>query len=168
MKTFFASALRAQLPTASVAAPAQAGGSYASRVLLGLLALGGALAASPVQALPGQPVSVERVDEVSFRVRISNPGLQPGQVQVVSLSSGKTLFSETYADATYGHRFNFGVLPAGRYALVVKAGAQQYRYTLQAAGKQRAVAMRSIKVRMGKTTPATLAATPVVRPVAQL
>ncbi|UYZ58247.1 hypothetical protein [Hymenobacter latericus] len=165
MKTFFASALRSQMFTA-VAAP----GSRASRVLLGLLALGGVLAASPVQAMPGQPVSLERVDEVSLRVRISNPAQQLGQVQVVSLVSGKTIFSETYSEQAYGHRFNFSVLPAGRYAIVVKAGEQQYRYTLQlqAAGKQRAVAMRSIKVRLGKAAAASLAATPAASPVAQL
>ncbi|KUG05849.1 hypothetical protein [Solirubrum puertoriconensis] len=173
MKTFFPSVLRRQLPTASAATAARAAGAYASRMLLGLLTLGGALAAAPVQAAPGQsvqPVALERVDAVSFRVRISNPAAQQGQVQVLSLASGKTLFSENYAAPAYGHRFNFGVLPAGRYAIVVKAGEQQYRYTLQlqADGQYRTVAMRSMRARLGKASLGSLAAAPAACTVAGL
>ncbi|UYZ58248.1 hypothetical protein [Hymenobacter latericus] len=156
-----------QMPTAEAAAlalptPAAERG-YLPLAVGALLALGGALAAQPARAQnDAQPVTVQKVDDVSFRVRISNPGQQPGRVEIQSLSSGRLLFGQDYAGPAYGHRFSFGNLPAGRYAIVVKADKLQYRYTLrlQANGTQRAVAVRGIRVRLAKQGPGSLAAAP--------
>jgi hypothetical protein len=72
---------------------------------------------------------------------------------VLRQGSGQLLFSEAYAGAAYGHRFDFRNLSTGRYLLLVTVGAQQYRYVvqLQTIHNQPAVAIRNIKVRLPKT-----------------
>ncbi|KUG05850.1 hypothetical protein [Solirubrum puertoriconensis] len=155
-----------QLPAPQAIAhalPTAAGSrTYLPHVLVGLLALGGALAAQPARAQETQPVTVQKVDDVSFRVRVSNPRLQPGRLEVQNLTNGQVLFSQEYTDKAYGHRLNFNNLPEGRYAILVKADKLQYRYTLrlQDCGAQRAVAVRSIRVRLAKQAQGSLAVAP--------
>ena len=120
--------------------------------LLGLLALGLTGAPRWAQAQHTHPVSVESADAESIRVRVKNPAQKAGQVQVISLRSGKMLYEEAYNTSAYGHRFSFQGMPAGRYALLLKVGARQYRYVLEvqpdATGS--AVAVRTVKARMPK------------------
>ncbi|RYU81002.1 hypothetical protein [Hymenobacter persicinus] len=126
---------------------------FAARTLtLGILLLSGLGTAPRALAQHASPVSVTSVDAESIRVRIDNAAGQPGRVQVLNLTSGQVLFDEAYSATAYGHRFNFRQLPAGPYALLLRAAGTQYRYTLQvqdgAAGTS--VALRTIKARLPK------------------
>ncbi|AYA37860.1 hypothetical protein D3Y59_12890 [Hymenobacter oligotrophus] len=156
--------------TAALALPVSfATSTRLPHALLGLLALGAAFVTQPAKAQEAtQPVTVQKVDDVSFRVRVHNPGLHPGRVEVQNLATGQLLFSQDYADKAYGHRFGFGNLAEGRYAIVVKTDKLQYRYTvrLQRSGAQRAVAVRGIRVRLAKQSPGSLAAAPATRSAA--
>ncbi|TGD77816.1 hypothetical protein [Hymenobacter wooponensis] len=116
------------------------------------LGLSGAAWASGPGGTPSAPVHVQAADEHSIRVRINNPTQQPGKVQVTRQGSGHVLFSEAYAAAAYGHRFDFRNLSAGRYVLLITVGPQQYRYIMQVqtSTQQPTVAIRAIKVRLPK------------------
>jgi hypothetical protein len=127
---------------------------FGATALLGLLLISGA---SPVRAQETlvasaqQPVSVQQVDATRFRIRVANPELKAGQVQVVSLQTGHTLFAEAYKEQAYGHRFDFRDLRQGRYALVVKQGGRQHRYVIKVqdlAGDKRQVALRSVELEL--------------------
>jgi hypothetical protein len=117
------------------------------------LGLSGVALAGTHEGTPAAPVQVQSADQHSIRVRISNPAQQPGQVQVMRQGNGQVLFSEAYAEATYGHRFDFRSLSAGRYVVLITVGPQQYRYVVQVQtiNQQPTVAIRAIKVRLPKT-----------------
>jgi hypothetical protein len=107
-------------------------------------------ATSPALAQQNPSVQVQQIAVASFRVRITNPATQDGEVQVVSLQSGQVLFSEAYTDKAYGHRFDFRQLPQGRYALRVKQGGERHRYLVkvQNGNGQRTIAIRTVKSRL--------------------
>lgn len=124
-----------------------------------LLAFGLAGAASPAQAQQASPVSIESPDAESIRVRIANPASQPGRIQVMRLRNGHVLFEEAYSSATYGHRFNFSKLPAGRYAVLMNVGARYFRYTLevQPDASKKSVVVRNVKARLPRLALASAA-----------
>jgi hypothetical protein len=107
-----------------------------SRKLLPLLSLAALCLAEPVFAQRAeetspQPVGIERVDTFRYLVRISNPALQKARLQLVRLSDSVVLYEENSASATFGQQLNVQSLPDGQYAIVVRVGPEQYRYTLQ-------------------------------------
>ena len=89
------------------------------------------MAAPTAQAQQVAPVQLVQAGASSFQVRIANPGQEPGRVQVVQLSTDQVLFSEATTAPAYGHRFGFGTLPSGSYAVLVQVGAARYRYAVQ-------------------------------------
>lgn len=106
-----------------------------SRKLLPLLSVAAISFGNPVQAQSSaetkpQPVGIERIDTFSYLVRISNPALQKARLQLVRLSDSVVLYEESSANATFGQKLNVQSLPDGQYAIVVRVGPQQYRYTL--------------------------------------
>lgn len=110
--------------------------SLSVRKLLPLLSGAAICFAAPVQAqsleeVTPQPVGIERVDTFSYLVRISNPALQKARLQLVRLSDSKVLYEENSAKATFGQKLNVQSLPDGQYAILVRVGPEQYRYTLQ-------------------------------------
>jgi hypothetical protein len=106
--------------------------------VVGALALLGAGLARPAQAqvLPAEPVQVTQPDGQSLRVRFNNPTQQKASMQVIYLSTGQTLLNETYRTPAYGTRLQFNGLPAGRYAVTCRVGANRYRYTVDVAAPQ--------------------------------
>ncbi|MCC2545394.1 hypothetical protein LJY25_02975 [Hymenobacter sp. BT175] len=117
----------------------------ALRTLVVLAGFVGTFAARPALAQVGQqpqPVAVEKMDETSFRVRISNPQQKAGTLEIVNLANGRTLFKEGYTGVVHGHKFNFRDMQDGKYAVVVKVGKEKFRYELQLqTTTQRTVAM---------------------------
>ena len=102
--------------------------------VLSLVAIAGLAAATPAQAQQApSPVRLTQVDHENLRLRIDNPSQQASRVEVIHLNTGQPLFTESYADAAYGHRFNFHGLPTGRYAMLLKVGPDRYKYTIQVA-----------------------------------
>ena len=94
-------------------------------------ALTSLLAAAPVLALQAAaPVALTQVDARNFCLHLNNPGQQRTRIEVVQLRDDQTLFSASTSAPTYGHRFNFGGLPSGRYAVVLRTGPATQRYTV--------------------------------------
>lgn len=87
-------------------------------------------AARPVQAQSAAPAALTQVDASSFRVRLANPAQERVAVQVVQTSNGQVLFAETTTAPAYGHRFNFGTLPTGSYALTLQVGRARTSYNV--------------------------------------
>ncbi|MCB2406466.1 hypothetical protein [Hymenobacter lucidus] len=114
-----------------VARLASAAPFFSRSLALGAVLFGLAGTGQPARAQQASPVSVTSPDAESIRVRIDNVAQLPGRVQVLNLSSGQMLFDESYTAPAYGKRFSFRNLPAGRYALLLKAAGTQYRYVMQ-------------------------------------
>jgi hypothetical protein len=157
MKSFFTSATpsfaaRFTSKSASVQ-PRAAVQSMLSRVrqaALGALLLGSAFLASPAVAQQ-QPITIDKTDAATFRVRTQNPMNERVQVQVISGVTGHRLFTETYDQAYYSRRLNFQNLKPGSYFLVTKLGQDTYRYTIQVkpTATGQVVAVRNVRVRLG-------------------
>jgi hypothetical protein len=130
MKTLFTS--RGAQPTApqtsSFAAP-----KAVRPALLGLLALAGTGLASPAQAQNSRPVSVTQPDGQTLRVRIYNAGKKPAVLRVVKLDNNRWILNETHKEPAYGTLLKFSNLPSGRYAVLLRVGADRYRYHVQVA-----------------------------------
>ena len=85
------------------------------------------------------PALAQTVDAITFtqasptalRLRIATATPRAGRVQVVRLSTGQTLFAETYDAPAYGHRFDFGRAPSGRYLVRLQSGASLHRCVVQ-------------------------------------
>lgn len=88
-------------------------------------------AAPAAQAQAAASVQLVPATFGSFQVRIANPAQEAGRVQVVQLNNDQVLFSEATQAPAYGHRFGFGTLPAGSYAVLVQLGTAHYRYAVQ-------------------------------------
>jgi hypothetical protein len=100
-------------------------------VLVVALSLLGTAVALPAQAAQTEPVQVTQPDAANLRVRISNTGPKPMRMQVVNLSNGQYLLNETCRLPAYGTLLRFSGLPTGSYAVLVRMGANRYRYTVQ-------------------------------------
>lgn len=88
-------------------------------------------AAAPVQAQQAAvPAALTQVDASSFRVRLANPAQQRVAVQVVQTSNGQVIFAEATTAPAYGHRFNFGTLPTGSYAVTLQVGTARTSYNI--------------------------------------
>ncbi|WP_201983605.1 hypothetical protein [Hymenobacter rubidus] len=94
---------------------------------------GAAALAQPAhaQAPIPQPVQMTQVDAVSLRLRINNSGQQPAHLLVLHLDNQTCLLNETHREPAYGTLLKFDTLPAGRYAVILRVGADRYRYTVQ-------------------------------------
>jgi hypothetical protein len=153
MKSSSASSFLARFASTPASAPIRPASSalgYLRQSALGIL-LWGAFFASPAVA-QSQPVTIDRVEATVFRVRTQNLTKQHGQVQVYSLISGQKLFDEAFDQSFYTCRLNFEKLQPGNYLLYLKVGKDSYRYTLRVLsnGAGEEVAVRSVKVRLGK------------------
>ena len=94
-------------------------------------ALTSLLATAPVQAQQtAAPAALTQVGTRSFCLRLNNPDQQRTRIEVVQLRDDQTLFSATTSAPAYGHRFDFGGLPSGRYAVVLRTGPATQRYTV--------------------------------------
>lgn len=104
----------------------------------------GAALATPVQAQQaGAPAGVQQVSDFAYRVWASNPTAQPGQVQLVELSTGRVLYEERTKAVSFGQKFDVSQLPDGRYAFVVNVGPRKFSYSLNL----RTAAVRSAELR---------------------
>ena len=127
MKTFF------RFRLALFATQLTAAAKDARPVLVGALGLLGAALGLPAQAAPTEPVQVTQPDAANLRVRISNTSHKAIYMQVVRLENGQWLLNETHRVPAYGTLLKFGGLPTGNYAVLVRVGANRYRYTVQVA-----------------------------------
>lgn len=157
MKSSFTSAASsfaarfASMPELAQARSTSSALGYLRRVALSVLLFGGALLAGPAVAQQ-QPVAIDKVEPAVFRVRTQNLAKQHGQVQVYSLVNGQKLFDEAFDQSFYSCRLSFNNLRPGNYLLYLKVGKDSYRYTLRVKsdGANEEVAVRNVKVRLGK------------------
>lgn len=83
--------------------------------------------ATPATAQTSDAVSLLKAAPAALRLRITSSAALPGQVQVVRLNTGQTLFTETYNASAYGHRFDFSQAPSGRYLVGLHSGGNFHR-----------------------------------------
>jgi hypothetical protein len=81
---------------------------------------------TPAVAQTTDVITFTQASPASLRLHITNAGPLAGRVEVVRLSSGQTLFTETY-EAPFSHRFDFSRAPSGRYLVRLQAGATTHR-----------------------------------------
>ena len=122
--------------------------------LLAVASLGFARNAA-AQTAPAPAVRITQVDATNLRLRIDNPMQQRSELSVVRQASGQVLHTATYRDAAYGCRLNFSNLPDGQYSLVLKAGAERYRYTVQVQHHGATAAVREMATRQTQNLLAT-------------
>ena len=97
-----------------------------------LLALSSAtLWAASAAAQATDAVSFTQPSPTAIRLRIDHAVPRAGRVQVVRLSTGQTLFTDTYMAPAYGHRFDFDQAPNGRYLVRLQSGTNQHRCIVQ-------------------------------------
>jgi len=142
-------------PAAAATSPGKAAAGavrrYVHKAAFVLLTLGGSFLASPVVAQEAQPVTVQKVNDTTFRVRIQNPTQQAGRVRVTSLVTGQTLLDDRYNAPAYGRALDFRDLSDGQYLIVLHVGASKYRYTVQVHNRPQfsvALRMRTMKTRL--------------------
>ena len=90
-----------------------------------------AIKATPADAQVVEPISLAQVGPASLRLRIANPNLATGYVQVVRLSTRQPLFTEMYSAPAYGQRFDFNRAPSGCYQVELQVGPARYRYRVR-------------------------------------
>jgi hypothetical protein len=105
--------------------------SAARPALLGLLALAGTCLSTPARAQQTQPVQVTQPDAESLRIRINNTSKKPATLQVMHLNNSNMILSEVHREPAYGTLLKFNNLPSGRYAVMLRVGANRYRYNVQ-------------------------------------
>jgi hypothetical protein len=105
---------------------------------------------TPALAQTPRAIRLTQVAPASLRLRLDNPTVLAGRVQVVRLRNGQTLFTEPYTGPAYGHRFDFDHVPSGRYLVYIQAGDQLQHclVRVQTRGDQRSV-IRRIKLASG-------------------
>lgn len=104
---------------------------------------------TPARAQTSGAVSLTQVAPASLRLRLDNPTALAGRVQVVRLSSGQTLFSETYTGPAYGHQFGFNQAPSGRYLVRMEAGGMVHRCLVRVQTRDQGSVIRRIKLASG-------------------
>ena len=114
--------------------------------------------ATSARAQTSEIISLTRVAPTALRLRIENLTALAGSVQVVRLSSGQTLFTETCTGLAYGHRFDFNQVPSGRYLVRLQAGGQVYRCLVWVQTRD-----QSSSIRVNKLTSRTMPACVVVK-----
>jgi hypothetical protein len=122
----FASAANA--PKACTSAPSFMG--RLRQAAFGVVLLGSSIFATPAVAQQ-QPVTVQKIDPLTLRVRTQNPTNQLGQLQVFDLGTGQKLYDETYRDTNYTCQMSFQGLKPGSYSIHMKLGQDRYRYFLR-------------------------------------
>jgi hypothetical protein len=65
-----------------------------------------------------------------YLVRVSNPALVKGRMQLVQKSNGALLYQYSSSEPSFGRRLNISKLPEGDYAVIVKMGKETFRYPL--------------------------------------
>ena len=115
-------------------------------LLLAGLAVLGSTGAALAQNAPA--VAAKQGDAQSLWLSVENPTQQRMQMQVVSLAHRVCLVNEVNHRATYGSKLNFGGVPAGQYAVLLRVGHERYRYSVDVQG----TAQTTISVR--ELTPA--------------
>ena len=131
---------------------------YVQKASFILLALGGSFLASPALAQQPQPVSVQKVNDTTFRLRIQDPVQQAGRVRVVSMVTGQTLLNQPYNAPAYGCDLNFRDLQKGQYRLILQVGQSKYRYIVRVQSQpQSSAALRTltVKTRLPEMGPAS-------------
>ena len=111
---------------------------------------------TPALAQTSGAISLTQVAPASLRLRLENPTALAGRVQVVRLSSGQTLFTETYPGLAYGHRFDFDHVPGGRYLVWIQAGDQVQRCLVRVQTRDQGSVIRRIKLVSGAMPTAVL------------
>jgi hypothetical protein len=111
---------------------------------------------TPAQAQTSGAIGLTQVAPASLRLRLENPIALAGRVQVVRLSSGQTLFTETYPGLAYGHRFDFDHVPSGRYLVYIQAGDQVQRCLVRVQTRNQSSIIRRIKLASGTMSTAVV------------
>ena len=106
-------------------------------------------------------IRLTQVAPTALRLRIDNSTASAGSVQVVRLSSGQTLFTETYPGPAYGHRFDFSHVPSGRYLVWMQAGGTMHRCLVRVQTRN-----QGSSIRVNKLTSRTMPASVVVENLA--
>ncbi|MGY3089837.1 hypothetical protein ACVWYF_002885 [Hymenobacter sp. UYAg731] len=111
-------------------------------LLAGLALLGGAGAA---QAQTAPSVTAKQGDAQGLWLSVENPTQQRMQMQVVSLAHRVCLVNEVNHRAAYGSKLNFGGVPAGQYAVLLRVGRERYRYSVDVQSKdQTTISVREL------------------------
>ena len=113
----------------------------------------------PALAQTAGAVSLTQVAPASLRLRLENSTALAGRVQVVRLSNGQTLFTETYPGLAYGHRFDFDHVPSGRYLVWMQVGDQVHRCLVRVQTRNQGATIRRIKLASGTLPTAVLVKT---------
>ncbi len=98
---------------------------------------------------PAQNVGAVRLTQMapaSLRLHVAHSAAQAGRVQVVRLSTGQTLFTETYRAPAYGHRFDFSKVPSGRYLMLLQSADDSHRCIVRVRTRAQASAIRVSKL----------------------
>lgn len=111
---------------------------------------------TPALAQASGAFSITQVAPASLRLRLENPTALAGRVQVVRLSNGQTLFTETYPGLAYGHRFDFDHVPSGRYLVYIQAGDQVQRCLIRVQTRDQSSIIRRIKLASGTMSTAVV------------
>jgi len=106
-------------------------------------------------------IHLTQVAPTALRLRIDNSTALAGSVQVVRLSSGQTLFTETYPGPAYGHRFDFSHVPSGRYLVWMQTGGTVHRCLVRVQTRN-----QGSSIRVNKLTSRTMPASVVVENLA--
>jgi hypothetical protein len=104
---------------------------------------------TPALAQVAGAISLTQVAPASLRLRLEHPTALAGRVQVVRISNGQTLFTETYPGLAYGHRFDFDHVPSGRYLMWIQAGDQVQRCLVRVQTRDHSSIIRRIKLASG-------------------
>lgn len=100
-----------------------------------------------VAASVGQPVGIEQVDDFVYLVRVSNPALQRGTLQLIRESDGTVLYEDVSFQPSFGKKLNVTALDDGLYAVVVKVGDRMDRFAL----RLRTTTQRTTDLRLATT-----------------
>ena len=125
--------------------PAQtlASAPYLRALLLSGLAIVGS--AGTILAQDAPSVKAKQADAQGLWLSVENPMRQRMQMQVVSLAQRVCLVNEVNHRAAYGSKLNFGGVPAGQYAVLLRVGREQYRYSVDVQGKaQTTISVREL------------------------
>ncbi|MBH8568008.1 hypothetical protein KB206_03885 [Microvirga sp. STS02] len=116
---------------------------YLRALLLGGLAIAGSAGAALAQSAPS--VKAKQADAQGLWLTVENPAQQRVQMQVMALDHGVCLVNAVNHRASYGSKLNFGGVPTGQYAVLLRVGKEQYRYSVDVQGKaQTTISVREL------------------------
>ena len=102
---------------------------YLRATLLGALALLGSVGSAMAQDTSS--VKAKQADAETLLLTVENPQHERMQVRVVALDHNLCLVNEVNHEASYGTKLGFKGVPAGKYAVTLRVGREQYRYNVQ-------------------------------------